>query len=67
LPRSAESAPERAAAVLLEGRGRQWDPQLVDVFLRAIAHRFTQPIAPLPVHLVTEGEEFGETPSFQTA
>jgi HD-GYP domain-containing protein (c-di-GMP phosphodiesterase class II) len=30
--------PARAAAILREGRGTQWDAQLVDVFLRSIVH-----------------------------
>jgi HD-GYP domain-containing protein (c-di-GMP phosphodiesterase class II) len=30
---------EKAATVLREGRGKEWDPALVDAFLRSIAHR----------------------------
>jgi HD-GYP domain-containing protein (c-di-GMP phosphodiesterase class II) len=27
----------RAVAILRDGRGRQWDPQIVDAFVRSIA------------------------------
>jgi len=30
-------APQKAAAILREGRGRQWDAPLVDAFLRSVA------------------------------
>jgi HD-GYP domain-containing protein (c-di-GMP phosphodiesterase class II) len=43
---------DRAAAILLEGRGTQWDPALVDAFLRSIADRLTCPVAPLGLRLV---------------
>jgi len=47
-------SPERAAAILLDGRGRQWDSQLVDVFLRTIAERVGQPVLPVPVRMVPD-------------
>lgn len=40
-------AVERAAAILLEGRGRQWDPRIVDAFMKTIADRLSQPIGKL--------------------
>jgi HD-GYP domain-containing protein (c-di-GMP phosphodiesterase class II) len=33
---------ERAAALLREGRGSQWDAELVDAFLRALAEGLGQ-------------------------
>ncbi len=30
-------APQKAAAILRAGRGRQWDAPLVDAFLRSVA------------------------------
>jgi HD-GYP domain-containing protein (c-di-GMP phosphodiesterase class II) len=30
-------SPDQAAAILRDGKGRQWDPQLVEVFLRSIS------------------------------
>ena len=36
-PYRAGMAPQKAAAILREGRGRQWDAPLVDAFLRSIA------------------------------
>jgi hypothetical protein len=32
----------QAATILRDGRGRQWDPALVDAFLRSIAHQIEQ-------------------------
>jgi HD-GYP domain-containing protein (c-di-GMP phosphodiesterase class II) len=43
--------PQKAAAILREGRGRQWDPQIVDAFLRSVADQLEQP-APLILRLV---------------
>jgi len=40
----------KAATILREGRGRQWDAALVDAFLRGIAPQLEQP-APMPVRL----------------
>lgn len=31
---------EHAAAILRDGRGQQWDPQVVDAFLRVLAQRY---------------------------
>jgi HD-GYP domain-containing protein (c-di-GMP phosphodiesterase class II) len=39
--------PDKAASILLNGRGKQWDPAVVDVFLRAIADRLDTPVSPL--------------------
>jgi putative nucleotidyltransferase with HDIG domain len=36
----------RAAGILREGRGRQWDQQVVDAFLRTIAAQLEQPARP---------------------
>jgi hypothetical protein len=44
-------SPERAAAILREGRGRQWDPQVVDAFICAIADLLPEHDAPR-LHLV---------------
>lgn len=35
---------DAAAQVLVAGRGQQWDPTVVDAFLRSIADQLTQPI-----------------------
>jgi HD-GYP domain-containing protein (c-di-GMP phosphodiesterase class II) len=48
---------DQAASVLFGGRGQQWDPDLVDLFLRSIADRLTQPVAPLPLHVVSGHSE----------
>jgi putative nucleotidyltransferase with HDIG domain len=37
---------ERAAAILREGRGVQWDAAIVDAFLRSVADRLERPAAP---------------------
>jgi HD-GYP domain-containing protein (c-di-GMP phosphodiesterase class II) len=37
--------------ILREGRGRQWDPQIVDAFVRAIADQLPAQDAPR-LHLV---------------
>jgi putative nucleotidyltransferase with HDIG domain len=39
-------APGRAAAILREGRGRQWDGVVVDAFLRSIADQLEEPVLP---------------------
>jgi putative nucleotidyltransferase with HDIG domain len=39
--------PDKAASILLNGRGKQWDPALVDALLRAIADRLEHPVSPL--------------------
>jgi len=36
----------KAAAILREGRGRQWDGAIVDAFLHSIAGRLEEPVAP---------------------
>ena len=36
----------KAASILREGRGRQWDPLVVDAFLRTIAAQLEQPARP---------------------
>jgi hypothetical protein len=38
--------PGTAAAVLREGRGTQWDPAIVEAFLRSVADRLEQPAGP---------------------
>jgi HD-GYP domain-containing protein (c-di-GMP phosphodiesterase class II) len=51
---------DRAAAILLEGRGNQWDPAMVDALLRSIAGRLQHPVAPLGLRLVGEGADARE-------
>jgi HD-GYP domain-containing protein (c-di-GMP phosphodiesterase class II) len=48
---------DRAAALLREGRGRQWDPVLVDAFLRSVADRLEQPAAPLLMVVRSSSDE----------
>jgi len=48
---------DRAAAILVDGRGKQWDPALVDASLRSIAGRLQHPVAPLGLRLVGEAAE----------
>ena len=36
-------SPVQAAAILREGRGGQWDPTIVDAFLRSVAERLQEP------------------------
>lgn len=43
---------ERAAAILVDGRNRQWDPRIVDAFLRSIANQLKYPVQPLGLHVV---------------
>lgn len=50
-------APERAASILLQGRGRQWDPVLVDAFLRSINHLLPSQPSALALHLLLEDRE----------
>ena len=38
---------DKAAAILREGRGRQWDGEIVDAFLQSIAGRLGEPVAPI--------------------
>jgi HD-GYP domain-containing protein (c-di-GMP phosphodiesterase class II) len=38
---------DKAASILLSGRGKQWDPAIVDACIRAIAGRLDQPASPL--------------------
>jgi HD-GYP domain-containing protein (c-di-GMP phosphodiesterase class II) len=45
----------KAAAILREGRGRQWDAQVVDTFLRTIAADL-EPLARPLLHLVPAPE-----------
>jgi HD-GYP domain-containing protein (c-di-GMP phosphodiesterase class II) len=40
---------DRTAATLLDGAGRQWDPAIVDAFLRSIADRLEQSIGRPPM------------------
>jgi len=40
-------APSRAATILREGRGGQWDGTVVDAFLRSIADQLEEPVAPI--------------------
>jgi hypothetical protein len=42
-------APERAAAILREGRGRQWESALVDAFLESVADQLAAAIEIVPV------------------
>jgi HD-GYP domain-containing protein (c-di-GMP phosphodiesterase class II) len=39
-------SPQRAAHILREGRGLQWDGTIVDAFLRSVADRIDQPALP---------------------
>lgn len=50
---------ERACAILLAGRGRQWDPAIVDAFLQSIAARAARPVAPIPHLLPRTSEQYG--------
>ncbi len=52
----------KAAAILREGRGQQWDAAVVDAFLRTIADEPEQPLTPLPPP-VTELSSAVETPA----
>lgn len=45
-------SPDRAAQILQDGRGRQWDPQIVDAFLVSIADRLSAPVTPLALHVL---------------
>ena len=50
--------PDTAAAILREGRGSQWDPAVVDAFLRSAASDLDQPAPPvLRVVRDTAGED----------
>jgi HD-GYP domain-containing protein (c-di-GMP phosphodiesterase class II) len=42
----------RASAILREGRGQQWDAEIVDAFLRSIADQWAEPAVP-QLHLVS--------------
>jgi putative nucleotidyltransferase with HDIG domain len=51
---------DRAAAILREGRGKQWDPVIVDAMLRSIADQLERPAVP---HLRVVGADTdGEIP-----
>ena len=43
-PYRAGMSPQRAASILRDGRGAQWDAVVVDAFLRTIAHRLEGPL-----------------------
>lgn len=45
---------DRAVAILRQGRGREWDPIVVDAFLQSIAYRLDRPASILRV--LPEGE-----------
>ena len=41
-PYRAGMSPDKASTILREGRGRQWDGEIVDAFLRSIADELTE-------------------------
>jgi hypothetical protein len=45
-------SPDQAAEILREGRGQQWDPQVVDAFLRTIADRLCEQPSRPHLHIV---------------
>ena len=47
---------DRAVAILRQGRGSQWDPQIVDAFLRTIGEQLERPPVPA-LHVVPEPTE----------
>jgi HD-GYP domain-containing protein (c-di-GMP phosphodiesterase class II) len=50
-------APDRAAGILADGRGRQWDPTVVDALLRRLGYRPDQPLASVPGPSPAEGRD----------
>ena len=48
---------DRAAEILRDSRGRQWDPSVVDAFLRSIGGRLEHPMDPVPVLSVPDAPE----------
>jgi hypothetical protein len=46
-PRRSALLADQAVTILREGRGKQWDPAIVDAFLRSIADRLEHPGAPI--------------------
>lgn len=52
---------ERAAQILLQGRGEQWDPRVVDAFLESIADRLPQVTASAPARAPESGLEPAES------
>lgn len=44
---------ERAAGILASGKGTQWDPDLVQVFLRVIAEELDRPVETVPAAVVS--------------
>ncbi|HLJ66712.1 MAG TPA: HD-GYP domain-containing protein [Chloroflexota bacterium] len=55
-------SPDRAAAILREGRGRQWDGAVVDAFLRTIADRLAV-TAPPQLSVVSSRDEVDVSPT----
>ena len=55
--------PETAAQILRDGRGQQWDAQLVDAFLESIADELAPAAASPPVLLPAETPERVATPA----
>ena len=53
---------DQAASVLRDGRGTQWDPSVVDAFLRTIADRLEEPVAPM-LRVVPTSEDAGTSVS----
>jgi hypothetical protein len=51
---------DQAATILREGRGRQWDPVVVDIFLAVIADQLDQPVTPL-LHMLPEARASGDS------
>ncbi len=58
--------PQKAASMLREGRGRQWDPVIVDAFLRTMAGHLEQPV-PVPLQLLLAADPAAATPSSVSA
>jgi putative nucleotidyltransferase with HDIG domain len=48
---------DRAAEILRDGRGRQWDPLVVDAFLRSIGGWLEHPMDPVPVLSVPDAAD----------
>lgn len=48
-------SPAKAAAVLREGRGRQWEPDVVDAFLKVL-EQIHGPQVALPLRVITDDE-----------
>jgi hypothetical protein len=57
---------DRAAAILRDGRGRQWDPSIVDAFLRSIADQLEGAVGPL-LRVVPYPGDIDDNPAHEAA